>query len=101
MPQHKVIEMDLKSVETKNSHFANIKSRVCTLLGHRWMYKDYSNFMKNNGEEYHFAASRSCTRCKQHAYFVGKWENQEKSKYDYESDSHAVPEIVIDQINYN
>lgn len=46
---------------------------LCKFIGQRWRYKDYSNWMKENGEAYDFKASRHCLWCDQHEYFSGSW----------------------------
>lgn len=33
---------------------------ICSIVGHKWYYKDYSGWMKDNGEKYYFEASRNC-----------------------------------------
>ena len=99
-------QSELEYPETMNSdrsgsHLDKIRSRLCTILGHRWMYKNYSNVMKANGEKYYFSASRFCTRCHQHAYFYDKWVNSAKSIHDFDSEHHATDELAIDAITYN
>ena len=78
-----------------------IKGLMCNLMGHRWRYKDYSNFMKENGEQYDFAASRICTRCNQNAYFYKIWKNETKSILDCERDFHSSQQISINSIIYS
>ena len=77
------------------------KDKICQFAGHRWRYKDYSHFMKSNGDRYDFKASRKCTRCRQNAYFHDTWKNSDKSIYDFESDYHSSPEISINNIIYS
>lgn len=69
-------------------------SILCKLIGHNWSYKDYSNWMKSNGDDYPFKASRYCSRCKQNQYLYKAWqaENQ-KSPHDLERDSQAVKQL--------
>ena len=90
-----------QGIETPVTSFDQVKIKICLLLGHRWRYKDYSNFMKPNGDPYDFSASRNCTRCNQHAYFYKTWKNEEKSILDYESDFHSSQELSINAIVYS
>jgi len=71
------------------------------MVGHRWRYKDYSNYIKANGDQYDFKASRNCTRCSQYAYFHEIWTNGEKSIHDYKSNFHSSSEISINKIKYS
>ena len=67
---------------------------VCRVLGHNWRYKDYSNWMKENGERYDFKATRKCNRCLQHEYLYDQWELVEKrSSYDVERDSRSMKRL--------
>lgn len=67
---------------------------LCKLTGHKWMYKDYTNWMKENGDSYDFKASRNCTRCNQYEYLFKEWEiKKEKSHYDMEMDSLSVMQL--------
>jgi len=88
-------------VNSLNHKFDQIKSWICDIAGHRWRYKDYSNFMKANGDPYDFEASRTCTRCNQYAYFYKSWKNEEKSVLDCERDFHSSQEISINTIIYS
>ena len=58
-------------------------SIICKVVGHNWYYKDYSNWMKENGDNYDFKAARKCTICGQHEYLIDGWKNiGNKSRYD-------------------
>lgn len=71
-----------------------IKETVCKITGHRWRYKDYSNWMNENGGSYDFKASRNCTVCNQHEYLYKKWEiKSKKSPYDLERNSFSTKEL--------
>lgn len=73
-------------------------STVCKHLGHNWMYKDYTNWIKENGEKYYFKASRNCKRCNQHEYLHATWEPEtQKSPHDLENDFYALKQIVSAQ----
>jgi hypothetical protein len=75
-----------------------IKS-FCKLLGHRWTYKDYSNWIKENGEDYDFKASRNCSRCNQNEYLYKEWKAESKnSAYDIERDSLSLKKIHYYQV---
>ncbi|MFI5219141.1 MAG: hypothetical protein ACHQNT_06595 [Bacteroidia bacterium] len=64
-------------------------NKLCRLLGHTWLYKDYSNCMKANGDKYDFTASRVCTLCRKHGYFYDEWQSEKKTKLDFQSDSQS------------
>jgi hypothetical protein len=67
---------------------------LCRLIGHSWRYKDYSNWMKENGEKYDFKATRKCSRCHLHEYLYEEWQVVEKpSSYDVERDSRALRKL--------
>jgi hypothetical protein len=66
--------------------FHRFQVMICKHFGHRWRYKDFSNYMKSNGDKFDFLASRKCIRCYQHAYYYAEWENEERSELDVESD---------------
>ena len=79
-------------------HFIAVK--LCKYFGHNWLYKDYSNHMKENGDAYDFKASRNCTRCNQNAYFYTEWKNEDKAEMDNESDFQLLKKIRINQVTY-
>ena len=63
---------------------------LCKLIGHSWRYKDYSNWIKDNGDRYDFKASRKCSRCAQKEYLFQDWEiANQNSPLDVELDSQA------------
>ena len=67
---------------------------LCKLLGHNWRYKDYSNWMIANGEEYHFKASRNCLRCNQNEYLYKAWELEAtRSVHDIKSDAFSSKQL--------
>lgn len=53
-----------------------IVTAFCKLIGHSGLYKDYSNWMNESGNEYPFKASRNCSRCNQNEYFNKEWQNE-------------------------
>jgi hypothetical protein len=80
-------------MEIANFYFTAINAvaaKTCNLLGHSWRYKDYSNFMKANGEKYDFTIARHCTRCQKRSYFNGKWVDGNKNKLDFINDALSV-----------
>lgn len=72
----------------------------CRMFGHRWRYKDYSNYMKTDGEMYDFRASKSCKRCSRQAYFYDNWRTETKSNLDFESDYYERKTININNVKY-
>jgi hypothetical protein len=78
-----------------------IKERFCRVFGHTWRYKDYTNFIKSNGDKYDFRASRNWLVCMQHAYFYDGWQNEGKSRLDYTGDYYLLNEISINSILYS
>ena len=67
---------------------------LCKLFGHTWLYRDYSNWIKENGEQYDFNASRKCARCKQYEYLDGTWKASNKNvRYDVQGYSKTVKHI--------
>ncbi len=71
-----------------------ILNKLCLLSGHKWLYKDYSNWMKENGDSYDFQASRCCSRCNQVEYYYTEWRiESQKSPYDVEWDSQYVKQL--------
>ena len=54
---------------------------ICKLISHQWMYKDYSNWILNDGSDYPFRATRICSICNKRQYLESKslsWENTSK-----------------------
>ncbi len=78
-----------------------IEKKLCKHFGHRWLYKDYSNYIQANGTKYDFKASRNCTRCNEHAYFYTSWKVEKKSKTDYEGDYFGRRVIEINKVTYS
>ncbi len=76
------------------------RSYLCHRFGHRWRYKDYSNYIKPNGDKFDFTASRNCVRCDQYAYYYKDWKTQEKSEHDYENQYSYSDTIIIDSVVY-
>ena len=67
---------------------------LCKLIGHNWRYKDYSNWMKENGDKYEFSASRNCIICHQNQYLSTGWiMASQKSPLDVERDSHSLKQL--------
>lgn len=75
--------------------------KMCKLFGHRWLYKDYSNYIQADGSKYAFKASRTCTRCNLHAYYYTGWKVEAKSKIDYEGDYYGMRKIEINKVIYS
>lgn len=80
-----------------NSHPGILKksmSTICKIVGHSWKYKDYTNWIKENGDCYDFKASRKCTLCEQNEYLFDKWVRHEmKSTYDVIGDTHLLKKL--------
>lgn len=69
-------------------------NKLCVLLGHSWRYKDYSQWMKENGEAYDFKMSRFCNRCNQHEYLYTGWVIENKNTfYDIQGIAESIKEI--------
>ena len=83
--------------------FESVNRKRCVLFGHRWRYKDYSNFIKADGSKYDFMASRQCVRCHQVEYFYSsEWKTAiQKSPLDYENFHNALSKIILNGIEYN
>jgi hypothetical protein len=63
---------------------------LCRYFGHKWLYNDYTNWMKENGDHYDFRASRKCARCHKHEYLYEDWREEVKNiRYDIQSDFEA------------
>jgi len=62
-----------------NQEFANLYMKQnfwCNLLGHLWIYKDYTDRVNLKGNKYHFTEKRICHRCNAVQYKYEKWEEQ-------------------------
>lgn len=68
-----------------NTLTVSVKKNICNTTGHSWEYEDYTHSTKVDGEPYEFKASRTCTRCRQQAWFYDGWQNSDKLNCDYES----------------
>lgn len=69
-------------------------SNICGIVGHNWRYKDYTNWMKENGDDYDFKASRKCLMCHQVEYLFEDWKAENvRSHYDVKGDSHALKQL--------
>ena len=70
---------------------------ICNLVGHSWRYKDYSNWMKENGEKYDFKAARKCVFCNRYEYLTtNTWNSSDrKSLYDVIGDSHLLKKLPV------
>jgi hypothetical protein len=87
---------------SKNKSILNlIAIKLCKRYGHNWLYKDYSNHMKWNGDKYEFRASRRCSRCNQNSYFYTEWKNGDKALLDTESDYQELSQITINNVTYS
>ena len=72
------------------------KNTVCKLIGHNWRFKDYSNWMKENGDNYDFKASKSCSRCNQREYLYNEWKaERERSRYDVQRDVYSLKQMPL------
>jgi len=78
-----------------------IAKGLCNFFGHRWFYKDYSNYIQADGSKYDFKASRNCSRCNQHAYYYSEWKVEPKSGIDFQADYFSLPKIEINKIVYS
>ncbi len=67
--------------------FKESLNAICNIVGHKWRYQDYSNWIKENGDPYDFKASRTCMRCRERAYFYDSWvpAREKMTKYDVKS----------------
>jgi hypothetical protein len=82
--------------------FHRVEKKLCQHFGHRWLYKDYSNYIRADGSKYAFKASRNCMRCNQHAYYYStEWIMEKKSEIDFEGNYFSSPEIKIDKVMYS
>lgn len=73
---------------------------ICKIVGHAWRYKDYSDWIMNNGEQYAFKASRKCIRCGQNEYFNSEWVERPKDhRLDVQPDKEALKEFSA--VNYS
>lgn len=88
-------------IAIKNISVPNFKASLCKKFGHRWQYKDYSNYIKVNGEKYDFTASRHCSRCNQFAYFYKDWQTEERSVHDFDNHNLYSKNIIIDSVLYS
>ena len=79
------INTKAKLTQVKPSIVNRLKQYTCSVIGHQWQYRNYTNYMKPNGEVYDFTASRTCKRCKQNAYYYSEWKNEAKSNLDFEN----------------
>ena len=76
----------------------DISEMVCQVARHRWKYKDYKNWMKEDGNPYDFNASRYCPICKKHGYYSqGRWidTNIKNQKYDVIHDECYLNELPL------
>lgn len=71
---------------------------LCNIVGHKWRYQDYSNWIKENGDPYDFKASRTCMRCRERAYFYDRWvpAREKMTQYDVKSRSEysRIPPVL-------
>lgn len=82
------------SFSSKQNLTQKTLNTLCKLVGHNWRYKDYSNWMKENGDSYDFKASRNCIRCSQKEYLYEYWKiSNRKSPYDMERDSYSLKQL--------
>ena len=66
------------------SVISELSKSVCYVKGHSWMYKDYSNWMKPNGDNYDFKATRTCKGCKRLEYLYDDWQKVEKKQNQFD-----------------
>ena len=94
------IEMKESLKINKPSIIKLTMNSICTIIGHQWGYKDYSNWMKENGDKYDFNASRKCSFCNRYEYLYpnNNWQTSDrKSLYDIIGDSQLVKKLNIVQ----
>jgi hypothetical protein len=63
-------------VNRHKPHLNFNKNLWCTLLGHKWNYKNYVDRVNQKGKKYHFTDKRFCHRCDAVQYKYDKWENR-------------------------
>ena len=82
-------------INNQSGIFKKSVSTLCKLVGHTWRYKDYSNWMKENGDCYDFTAVRKCSLCDQKEYLSDtKWLFQERmAMYDVKSDENLLRKL--------
>jgi hypothetical protein len=74
---------------------------ICKHFGHHWLIKDYSNWMKENGDIYDFRAARKCTRCDRHEYLYDTWKPENRNlRYDIQTDSGSDRQIKELELHY-
>ena len=72
----------------------NTMKFICKLVGHNWRYKDYSDWIMNNGEQYAFKAARKCIRCSQNEYFSSEWiESPKDHRLDVQRDNESLKNL--------
>jgi hypothetical protein len=49
------------------------KHLFCKIFGHKWLYRDFTNAVKANGESYQYTKMRKCVRCEDHEYLYAQW----------------------------
>lgn len=49
--------------------------KFCFIIGHKWVYKDYTNMVETSHKKWAFKKSRRCKRCqkKEVLTFNNKW----------------------------
>jgi hypothetical protein len=94
-----IVSKKLTVIEDKV--LSRIAKKLCSLFGHRWLYKDYANYIQADGSKYDFQASRNCTRCNEHAYYYSAWRVETKSNIDFQSDYFSIPKIEINKVVYS
>ncbi|MEO8151057.1 MAG: hypothetical protein ABI723_25715 [Bacteroidia bacterium] len=67
---------------------------ICKVIGHTWKYRDYSEWILDNGKPYPFLVARKCTFCSRHEYYYTGWVHAEKNqKLDVQRDGEEKKEI--------
>lgn len=55
---------------------------LCKLFGHSWKYRDFSKYIKSNGEKYIYTELRKCKRCNKQEYKYEDWVSEDLLKPD-------------------
>jgi len=78
----------------------NIKKTICNILGHRWIHKNYSGYIKSDGAKYEFTVSRKCTRCNERAYLYDSWRNSAESELQSGNNISYYDKREINKVSY-
>jgi hypothetical protein len=82
MPEHQInYHKPASEIQDELSFLTKIKIAICGIVGHKWQFRDYSNYITSNGDKYPFSKSRECTRCHQVQYFYSDWKTELKKMF--------------------